>query len=193
MTRLKLKPLIEGINADYKGDFLRSVSEYNRFGKSVYREDSLVDVAKSLSQLAEKAEYYTLQEGGEWFDSVTIKRNMKELRDYAKQFGKCSGEAQALQERISTLYEDMGTILSRYYSLDELNELDEQDQALTEAVGGFNPTAVQQLVNSDKFLGITFKRLSGQSDQKLKTIYTSYITKDDELLSAYKKLLKTSK
>ena len=42
---------------------------------------------------------------------------MKELTSLSGQFKKVASEAQSLQERMSTLYEDMGHILGRYYEI----------------------------------------------------------------------------
>jgi len=53
------------------------------------------------------------------FDKVTVSRNMKELKGLSGQFGKVAQEANSLQERMSGLYEDMGNILGRYYSIGE--------------------------------------------------------------------------
>ena len=53
------------------------------------------------------------------FDKVTVSRNMKELTNLSKQFGKVANEANSLQERMSGLYEDMGHILGRYYQISE--------------------------------------------------------------------------
>ena len=43
---------------------------------------------------------------------------MKELKGYSQSFHKFANEAQILQQRIESLYEDMGTILNRYYEID---------------------------------------------------------------------------
>jgi hypothetical protein len=43
---------------------------------------------------------------------------MKELKGYSTQFHKFANEAQVLQQRIESLYEDMGNILNRYYKID---------------------------------------------------------------------------
>ena len=56
------------------------------------------------------------------FDKITVSRNMKELKGYSDQFSKFAKEAHTLQQRIESLYEDMGTILNRYYQIDELQE-----------------------------------------------------------------------
>ena len=60
-----------------------------------------------------------LSETDDWFDAVSVKRNMKELKGMTAQFKKAALEANAVNERLNALYEDMGNILNRYYDIDE--------------------------------------------------------------------------
>ena len=98
--------------------FLESVRNYSGYGQSIYREGNLKEIAEVLSTIAEQASVHTLQETGDEFDQITVNRNMKELQGYSNQFHKFANEAQILQQRIESLYEDMGTILNRYYEID---------------------------------------------------------------------------
>ena len=101
------------------GAFVEEVKNFSRMGEMIYREGSLRDVAKGLSELADKARIATLQETDDWFDKVTINKNMKSLGNTSGEFTKIAKEANALQQRMESLYEDMGHILGRYYDLDE--------------------------------------------------------------------------
>ena len=85
-------------------------------------EGNLKDVAEHLSKLAKTARAHTLSETEDWFDKVTVNRNMKELNGLAVSFSKVATEAQAMQERMSGLYEDMGHIINRYYDISEVEE-----------------------------------------------------------------------
>ena len=102
--------------------FLESVRGYAQHGKNIYRQGNLKEVAEQLSAIAEKASVHTLDELEDEFDKITVSRNMKELKGYSDQFNKFAKEANTLQQRIESLYEDMGTILNRYYQIDELQE-----------------------------------------------------------------------
>ena len=88
----------------------------------MYRKGNLRDVATTLSDLAEQASIHTIQELEDDFDKITVGRNMKELKGYSDQFKKFANEAHTLQQRIESLYEDMGSILNRYYKIDEINK-----------------------------------------------------------------------
>ena len=98
---------------------VESIRNFNSIGESIYGKGSLKEVAESLSSIAEGAAQHTLSEVDDMFDKVTVSRNMKELTNLSKQFGKVANEANSLQERMSGLYEDMGHILGRYYQIGE--------------------------------------------------------------------------
>ena len=100
-------------------ELVESIRNFNSIGESIYGKGSLKEVAESLSSIAEGAAQHTLSEAGDMFDKITVSRNMKELTNLSKQFGKVSSEANSLQERMSGLYEDMGNILGRYYEIGE--------------------------------------------------------------------------
>tara|TARA_R110002020_G_scaffold14395_7_gene51171 strand:+ start:215 stop:874 length:660 start_codon:yes stop_codon:yes gene_type:complete len=104
--------------------FMGEVGNFNSFGNEIYREGNLRQLAEKLSKLAETAKQHTLQETEDWFDKITVNRNMKELTGLSSQFKKVATEAQALQERMSGLYEDMGHILGRYYEINEEAPID---------------------------------------------------------------------
>ncbi len=113
-------------------EFMSEVGNFNSFGNEIYREGNLKDLAGKLSKLAMTAKQHTLQETEDWFDKITVNRNMKELTGLSNQFKKVATEAQSLQERMSGLYEDMGHILGRYYEIHEPgheeNEVEEKNQ-----------------------------------------------------------------
>ena len=96
-----------------------ALQNYNKLGEALYQQQSLKETAKSLSEIAEMAATHTVQETEDWFDKVTVTRNMKELTNHSKQFSKIAEEASSVQQRLAGLYEDMGNILNRYYEIPE--------------------------------------------------------------------------
>ena len=121
---------------------LSKIQEFGNLGKSIYQEGDLKQTAKTLSDIANAAKVHTLRETEDWFDKVTVNRNMKELTNLSNQFGKLSEEASSVQQRLSALYEDMGNVLSRYYDLNETHDYGhESDDAETPEVetGEQNP------------------------------------------------------
>ena len=101
---------------------LSKIQEFGQLGKSIYKTGDLKETAKTLSDIANAAKVHTLRETEDWFDKVTVNRNMKELTNLSKHFGKLSEEASSVQQRLEALYEDMGIVLSRYYDLNEVHD-----------------------------------------------------------------------
>ena len=101
---------------------LSKIQEFGNLGDTIYQSGDLKETAKTLSDIANAAKVHTLRETEDWFDKVTVNRNMKELTNLSNQFGKLSEEASSVQQRLSALYEDMGNVLSRYYDLNETHD-----------------------------------------------------------------------
>lgn len=109
-------------------ELVAKINNFGSIGEKIYGKSSLKKVAEELSNIAENASQHTLSEVGDMFDKVTVSRNMKELTNLSKQFGKVALEANSLQERMTGLYEDMGNILGRYYNIDEKHVYGHDDE-----------------------------------------------------------------
>ena len=96
-----------------------AVRNYSRIGKQLRVNSNIMEAAKQLAEMADNAQNHVLSETSDWFDGVSVKRNMKELKGLTGQFKKTAVEANATNQRLSALYEDMGNILNRYYEIDE--------------------------------------------------------------------------
>ena len=108
----------DGEKVDVKG-LTNEISSYNKLGESLFGKSNITTVAEKLSWIANQAKSHTLSETEDWFDKITVNRNMKELTGLSNQFGKIATEAKTLQQRMGALYEDMGNILGRYYKIGE--------------------------------------------------------------------------
>lgn len=118
---MKLKKIKEGIDHKIelteKTQFLEEVSRFNEYGSKIYRTDNLREAALKINHIVESAERIALQETDEWFDEITVKRNMKSLKSNNEQFQRTIKEVTKLQQRLESLYEEMGHTLSRYYEI----------------------------------------------------------------------------
>ena len=103
-------------------DLVEKVSNFASFGPSIYKKHNLAEVANEFVEISKAAQKHVVEETADWFDRVTVQRNMNDLKKQAAGFSKISTEAQALQDRMAALYEDMGGILNRYFEIKELNE-----------------------------------------------------------------------
>ena len=102
-----------------KHEVIEAIKSYSRVGKQLYSNNGILDAAKQLAQMAESAQNHVLSETDDWFDAVSVKRNMKELKGLTSHFKKTAVEANSVNQRLSALYEDMGNILNRYYDIEE--------------------------------------------------------------------------
>ena len=111
-----------------KHEVTEAVRNYARVGKQLYTSGGILEAAKQLAHMAESAQNHILSETDDWFDAVSVKRNMKELKGLTAQFKKTAVEANATNQRLSALYEDMGNILNRYYEIDETHVYGHDDE-----------------------------------------------------------------
>ena len=78
---------------------------------------SLREITEELCHIVKVAESLTLQESEHWFDNVTVSRHMKQMNEAYKVFEKTAKEMTGLQQRLESAYDDMGTVLNRYYKV----------------------------------------------------------------------------
>ena len=119
-----LKKLMEGIDWGdtpkvNKFEVTEGVRSYQQIGSSVFGGTGILETAKQLSKIVEDAQNHVLSENDDWFDQVSVNRNMNGLKGMVKEFKKSALEAHQLDQRLRALYEDMGVVLNRYYEIDE--------------------------------------------------------------------------
>ena len=126
MKNIKLLGMVEDIAVRErdeqpinKFEVIEAVKNYQTIGRQLFKDNGIVEVAKQLVGIAESSQNHVLSETDDWFDAVSVKRNMKELKGMTSQFKKAALEANAVNERLNALYEDMGNILNRYYDIEE--------------------------------------------------------------------------
>jgi tRNA G18 (ribose-2'-O)-methylase SpoU len=109
----------EKMTKEQKQSFLEAVSNFHKLGEMVYSNARLQEVTDTLKSVVEQAEKMTISETEHWFDNVTTSRHMKQMNEAMKVFEKTAGEMNGLQQRLESAYEDMGTVLNRYYKIGE--------------------------------------------------------------------------
>ena len=139
---------------DIKG-LTTEISSYNKLGEAIFGDSNITKIAEKLSWIAGQAKSHTLSETEEWFDRITVNRNMKELTGLSNSFGKIAGEAKSLQERMGAMYEDMGNILGRYYEIGEQvteveGDKDEYQKFFRAALKKFGVTEPDKLPDDKK-------------------------------------------
>ena len=119
----KLKDLLSEVFEDVQKVDRHKVSEgvrnFGIVGKSLYNNSNIMEVAKQLAEIAESAHHHILGEQDDWFDKISVNKNMKTLKGSVMEFQKTAQEAHSLNQRLTGLYEDIGHVLNRYYDINE--------------------------------------------------------------------------
>lgn len=121
-TLLRESDEFQQLPTELKKHFLEIISTYGQHREGMSRKSDIRHIAETLGAIADAAQEYTLREGGDWFDRVTIKRNMGELKKLQSAFEKESIEAKTQEQRLESLYEDMGHVLGRYFEIADVSE-----------------------------------------------------------------------
>jgi tRNA U55 pseudouridine synthase TruB len=121
--KMNIKALMEAlerepvqITKEEKKAFIESVKSFSQLGEGVYGRTNLQELCEKVKYMVEMANQVTLSEG-DWFDGITVNRNMKEIANSYKVFEKTAQEMSILQERLSAAYEDIGQGLGRYFEI----------------------------------------------------------------------------
>ena len=164
----KLKTLLEDIFQEQpqvnKYEVVEGVKSFSIVGKSLYNNSNIMEIANQVSHIAEQAHTHVLGETNDWFDQVSVNKNMQSLKKRVAEFKKTAQESHQLNQRLTGLYEDMGHILNRYYDINEdagdmdndgLNEpddeeyMDNKDKAIKKAMKKETKEAPGELDNND--------------------------------------------
>ena len=142
----KLKTLLEDIFNEQpqinKYEVVEGVRSYGIVGKHLYNNSNIMEIAKQLSHIAEQAHTHVLGETDDWFDQVSVNKNMQSLKKRVAEFKKTAQESHQLNQRLTGLYEDMGHILNRYY---DISEGDESINEIGQAFGHLDNTGDDDL------------------------------------------------
>ena len=119
----KLKDLLSEVFEETQKVDRHKVSEgvrnFGIVGKTLYNGSNIMEVATQLAEIAEQAHHHILGENDDWFDKISVNKNMKSLKTGVMEFQKTAKEAHMLNQRLTGLYEDIGHVLNRYYEIDE--------------------------------------------------------------------------
>ncbi len=122
-NKIKLKDILaeafEDTPTTDRRQTIEGVKNFSVIGKSIYGGGNIMEIAQKLADIAEQAHGHVLSETDDWFDKVSVNKNMKSLKGSVVEFQKTAKEAHMLNQRLTGLYEDIGHVLNRYYEIDE--------------------------------------------------------------------------
>ena len=156
----KMKDILREVFEDSpqvdKYKVVEGVRNFGIVGKQLYNNNNIVETAKQLAEIAESAHHHILGEQDDWFDKISVNKNMKTLKGSVVEFQKTDKEAHQLNQRLTGLYEDIGHVLNRYYEIDEA--LDPVDTSKVEPEDDFKDREDKDIDNdgdvddSDEYL-----------------------------------------
>ena len=183
----KLKDLLSEVFEETQKVDKYKVSEgvrnFGIVGKSLYNNSNIMEVAEQLAGIAEQAHHHILGEQDDWFDKISVNKNMKSLKTGVMEFQKTAKEAHSLNQRLTGLYEDIGHVLNRYYEIDEV--IDEahngHDKGDMDNDGKDEPDDEEYMDNKDKAIKKAMKNetkaapgeLDNNDDEKVKLSHGS--------------------
>jgi hypothetical protein len=127
------------LSIEDKKKFMETIANFSRLSDSIYREQSLQDITEQIKYIVDSASQVTVTETEDWFDRVTVQRHMKQLGESYKTFEKTAKQIAELQQRLEACYEDIGTGLNRYYTINPaVTEGAEYQKFFADAMKKFN-------------------------------------------------------
>ena len=99
-----------------------AVNKFNEFEQHIYRQKDVREIVEAIKTISEFAGRLALDETEDWFDGVTVKKDIKEIGNSVKLFEKTAKEVGTLQHRLEAMYEDIGGKLSRYYEIADVDK-----------------------------------------------------------------------
>jgi len=116
------------LTKEQRKDIISAVSKFNEYGKSVYRESDIKELVNTLKELSTNASNLAVNEAGDWFDAISVKRDMKEVNSAVDTFAKTANEISTLQQRLESVFEDIGHKLGKYYEIAEaVDHIDDKE------------------------------------------------------------------
>jgi len=139
----------DNMTTEDKKSFVEAVANFHKLGEMIYSSAKLSEVTETLKGIMERAEKVTMKESEHWFDNVTVSRHMKQMNEAMKVFEKTAGEMSGMQQRLESAYEDMGSVLNKYYNVNsaisEEEDVEEDINISAKAFKKLNPRKIQQL------------------------------------------------
>lgn len=107
------------LTKDQKKTLVNEVANYNEYGKVLYEYGKLAEIAEKLSTICETAESYAINECGDWMEANVVKRHFTELKKLSEQFNKLAKDCHSKNIQMTSLYEDIGNILEKYFEIND--------------------------------------------------------------------------
>jgi hypothetical protein len=133
------------LTAEQKKKLQDMACMFESFGEALGKEDSIMNSARALSEFANLAESYAINECGDWFQQEIVKKDMKSMKQKVQEYQKAAQECYAKMQQLGVLYEDIKHVAGRYYDLKKVQEAMAQAGVPTPQSG---PSQIQEVPQS---------------------------------------------
>jgi len=110
------------LTPEQKKAYVETIARYNEYGNIIYRGNNLKETYNEIKKVVEFASKNIMEESGDWFDQVTLGRHTRKMNESMKVFEKTVIEVIKLQQRLESVYEDIGQTLGRYYEIKDIKQ-----------------------------------------------------------------------
>jgi len=86
LSETKQEENYKKLNGKQRQLVVDAVNKFNKFEQHVYRQKDVKEVVKAIKTISEYAGRLALDETDDWFDGVTVKKDVKEINDSVKMF-----------------------------------------------------------------------------------------------------------
>ena len=81
---IKLKELLNEKKSEqykqHRNEFIEAVNNFGSLGQNIYKSGKdLKEISETINRICGMAEVFTMEESADWFDEVTVKRNIGSL------------------------------------------------------------------------------------------------------------------
>ena len=88
---IKLKELLNEKKSEqykqHRNEFIEAVNNFGSLGQNIYKSGKdLKEISETINRICGMAEVFTMEESADWFDEVTVKRNIGSLKEANKTF-----------------------------------------------------------------------------------------------------------
>ena len=95
-------------------NYVKKIAEY----QDVFEVgNKLLSAVEEVKNIVEMANNMMLEDTDGWFDDITVNRHIKQMNEALKILEKEASEISQRQQRIAAAFDDIGIILSKYYSI----------------------------------------------------------------------------
>ena len=105
------------LTTEEKRKLLGMIGKFNEYRNAMKMAEELKQVAENIVYIAEMTEKYGLNETSEWFEGVTLERDMKEIKKHAMDLHKIANKVHPQVQQAEAIYEEIGLKLERYFNL----------------------------------------------------------------------------